>query len=59
MEANLTTYVAIEAALCVLKRPVPYGVSHLHQIVEDIPDFLQNLKRYDNTIELNHSCTDE
>ncbi len=58
-EGKITAYVAIETALYVMQKNLPYGVKHLHQIVENIPDFLENLKQYNNTIEIKYICSNK
>lgn len=51
-EGKITAYVAIETALYIMQSNPSYGVRHINQIIENIPEFLENLKRYDNTIEI-------
>jgi len=51
-EGKTTAYVAVETALYIMQNNLSYGVRHIHQIVENIPEFLENLKRYDSTIEI-------
>ncbi len=51
-EGKLTAYVAAETALYLLQNPVRTGVSHLHEIIPDIPDFLISIKDHDPSIEL-------
>jgi saccharopine dehydrogenase (NAD+, L-lysine-forming) len=53
-EGKTTAFVAIETALFVMKNNFSYGVRHIHQIIENIPEFLENLKRYENTIEIKY-----
>lgn len=58
-EGKTTAYVAIETALYVMQKNLPYGVKHLHQIIENIPGFLENLKQYDNTIKIKYIRNNE
>jgi saccharopine dehydrogenase (NAD+, L-lysine-forming) len=51
-EGKITAYVTIETALIGMEKQLPYGVKHLHQIVDNIPDFLEKLKQYDDTIDI-------
>lgn len=51
-EGHITAYVAIETLQYMLHHSVPYGVSHLHQVVTDIPGFLNGLKKYDHRIKV-------
>lgn len=51
-EGKITAYVAIEMALYLMQNEVKYGVKHIHQLVEDIPAFLENLKRYNSSIQI-------
>lgn len=52
-EGKITAYVAIELVKYILSENKIYGVKHIHQIIDDIPNFLNKLKQYDNSIEIN------
>jgi len=52
-EGKVTAYFAAELALYLLKSEWPGGVWHSHQLVKDIPAFLQRLKKYDGKLEIN------
>lgn len=52
-EGKMTAYVATETALYIMQNDL-YGVKHINHIIEDIPNFLENLKRYDETIEITY-----
>lgn len=54
-EGKVTAYVAIQTALIILQNVPRKGVVHLHEIVDNIPDFLLGLKAYDATIEIDLS----
>lgn len=49
-EAKITAFVAVELANYLLKNKTKNGVNHVHNIVEDVPKFLENLKKYDSKI---------
>lgn len=51
-EAEITAYVATEIAYYLLENEVSYGVNHVHNIITDIPLFLNRLKKYDETIKI-------
>ncbi|MDA3616648.1 saccharopine dehydrogenase family protein [Polluticaenibacter yanchengensis] len=51
-EGLITAYVAAETARYALENVLPHGVKHLHEIIADIPDFLNRIKTYDNTIKI-------
>lgn len=51
-EGKITAYVAIEMALHVLQNNTVSGVQHIHQMIPDIPQFLENLKQYNPTLEI-------
>ncbi len=51
-EGKITAIVATEIAMIVLNNDLPHGVFHSHQIVKDIPLFLNNLKQYDSGFQL-------
>lgn len=51
-EGKITAYYAIETALYLKNNPVSFGVRHSHQIIMNIPDFLQRLKKYDKTLQI-------
>jgi len=53
-EGKTTAYIAIETVLYVIQNNFSNGVRHIHQIIENIPEFLENLKRYDSTIEVKY-----
>jgi saccharopine dehydrogenase (NAD+, L-lysine-forming) len=53
-EGKTTAYIAIETVLYVMQNNFSYGVRHIHQIIKNIPEFLENLKQYDNTIEVKY-----
>lgn len=42
-EGRITAIVAAKTAEYILSKPLKSGVSHLHEIIEDIPDFLKGL----------------
>lgn len=50
-EGKTTAAVAIEMALYLLQNKVPFGVNHMHQVIEDIPSFLAKLKVHNSTIQ--------
>ncbi|MCS3528690.1 saccharopine dehydrogenase family protein [Chryseobacterium sp. JUb7] len=52
-EGKITACVATEIALLVLNENLPKGVLHSHQIVKNIPLFLDNLKKYDSSFQYN------
>lgn len=52
-EGKVTAYVATEMALYCLNNPVKSGVWHSHQVIDDIPAFLNQLKKYDKNIATN------
>lgn len=52
-EGNVTACCAIETALYVSDCEVPFGVVHSHQMIQDIPRFLNELKKYDSRIQVN------
>lgn len=52
-EVGLTAYVATEIAKLVYKQPLKPGVLHINEIVKDIPAFLANLKKYDESLKVN------
>jgi saccharopine dehydrogenase (NAD+, L-lysine-forming) len=56
-EAKITAFVVIEVALYIMQNNLPGGVKHIHQLIENIPDFLENLKRFDNTFEIKYQNT--
>ncbi|UUC47278.1 saccharopine dehydrogenase family protein [Flavobacterium cerinum] len=51
-EGKVTAYCAIETALYLNDNPALFGVKHSHQIIKNIPDFLQRLKKYDETLQI-------
>lgn len=52
-EGRITASVAAEMAVVVLNENLPKGVFHSHQLVKDIPMFLNTLKNYDAGFQLN------
>lgn len=52
-EGQITASVAAEIAILVLNGNLPNGVFHSHQLVKDIPMFLNKLKNYDAGFQLN------
>jgi saccharopine dehydrogenase-like NADP-dependent oxidoreductase len=52
-EGRITAFVAAEIAVLVLNENLPKGVFHSHQLVKDIPVFLNKLKNYDSGFQLN------
>lgn len=52
-EGRITASVAAEIAILVLNGNLPNGVFHSHQLVKDIPMFLNKLKNYDAGFQLN------
>jgi len=52
-EGRITAFVAAEIAVLVLNEDFPKGVFHSHQLVKDIPMFLNKLKNYDAGFQLN------
>ncbi len=52
-EGRITASVAVEIAVLVLNENLPKGVFHSHQLVKDIPVFLNKLKNYDSGFQLN------
>lgn len=52
-EGRITASVAAEIAVLVLDENLPKGVFHSHQLVKDIPVFLNKLKNYDSGFQLN------
>lgn len=53
-EGKVTAYVAVEIARYLLKTNATSGVRHIHQIVTDIPQFLERIKNYDTTIDIQY-----
>lgn len=51
-EGRITASVAAEIAVLVLNENLPKGVFHSHQLVKDIPMFLNRLKNYDSGFQL-------
>lgn len=51
-EGNTTAYVATLVALLMLSNQPKYGVSHLQEIISDIPGFLNKLQQFDDSIEM-------
>ena len=51
-EGRITASVASEIAVLVLNENFPKGVFHSHQLVKDIPMFLNRLKNYDSGFQL-------
>lgn len=51
-EGLITAYVAAEAATYILENITTNGVKHLHEIVSDIPLFLNKVKAYDKSIRI-------
>lgn len=52
-EGQVTAYTAILTVKYLMQNPVRYGVSHLDEIITDIPEFINQLKIYDEKIEIN------
>lgn len=52
-EGRITASVAAEIAILILNGNLPKGVFHSHQLVKDIPTFLNKLKNYDSGFQLN------
>lgn len=52
-EGRITASVAAEIAVLVLDENLPKGVFHSHQLVKDIPMFLNRLKNYDSGFQIN------
>lgn len=52
-EGKVTAYVATEMALYCITNPVKSGVWHSHQVINDIPAFLNQLKKYDKSVTIN------
>jgi saccharopine dehydrogenase (NAD+, L-lysine-forming) len=44
-EGRITAIVAAKTAEYLLRKPIKSGVSHLHEIIEDIPEFLRGLDK--------------
>lgn len=51
-EGKITAYVTTEIALQVLQQAPKPGIYHSHEIIKDIPAFLQRLQQYDQQISL-------
>lgn len=51
-EVDLTAYVATEVAKRVYEQPLRPGVLHINELIKDIPAFLADLKKYDNSMKL-------
>lgn len=51
-EGKVTAYMAVEMALLLLSGSSAPGVWHSHQLVQDIPAFLEQLQQYDTSIRL-------
>lgn len=49
-EGKMTVYVATELAIQIMQQPTPSGVRHIHQLVNDVPEFLTRLKKHDKQI---------
>lgn len=54
-EGKTTAFVTVETALLILNSEQKAGVQHLHQLVKDIPIFLDKIKHYDDTIAIKYS----
>lgn len=52
-EGRITASVAAEIAVLVLSKNLPKGVFHSHQLVKNIPMFLNRLKNYDSGFQIN------
>ncbi|MDY0932948.1 saccharopine dehydrogenase family protein [Chryseobacterium sp. CFBP8996] len=52
-EGQITASVAAEIAILVLNEDLPKGVFHSHQLLKDIPTFLNKLKNDDSGFQLN------
>ncbi|MGJ1432023.1 saccharopine dehydrogenase NADP-binding domain-containing protein [Sphingobacterium spiritivorum] len=52
-EGKITAYMATEVAHMVLKKALPAGIQHSHQVITDIPAFISSLKKYNNSLEVN------
>lgn len=52
-EVDLTAYVAIEVAKIVCKQPLLPGVSHINEVIKNIPAFFADLKKYDEGVKFN------
>lgn len=52
-EVDLTAYVATEIAKLVYEQSIKLGVSHINEIVQNIPAFLTNLQKYDDRLKVN------
>jgi saccharopine dehydrogenase (NAD+, L-lysine forming) len=52
-EVNLTAFVATEIAKMTYEQPLQAGVSHINEVVKDIPLFFKSLKQYDNQLNVN------
>ncbi len=52
-EGKATAFVAVQTAIYLLENSIPSGAHHLHQVIEDIPLFLNNLTRYDSELKIN------
>lgn len=51
-EGKVTAYIASMVALNIVDSAHHYGVSHLNEIVSEIPDFLNAVCSYDNSIKI-------
>lgn len=52
-EVDLTAYVATEVAKIVYEQSLRPGVSHINEVIKDIPAFLADLKKYNNNMKYN------
>lgn len=51
-ESEITAYMTVISALELLKETSKPGVYHLHEVISDIPQFLNQLKKYDSSIKI-------
>ncbi|WP_069133176.1 saccharopine dehydrogenase family protein [Rhodohalobacter halophilus] len=51
-ESKITAYVASMVALNMVDSAHHYGVSHLNEVISEIPNFLNELCNYDNSIKI-------
>ncbi len=49
-EGKVTAYVATELAIQLIEQQSSSGVRHMHQLVSDVPEFLNRLKRYNENL---------
>lgn len=52
-QSQITAYMTVISAQEFLNKPFKAGVSHIHEVISDIPEFLNKLKSFDDSITIN------